>query len=59
MKRFHRITEQCAKCNCYYLNWEQEVIDHMKECGADYVECTHEFDTMNNTPCICFSPKED
>jgi hypothetical protein len=56
---FHRITDQCSKCGCYYTNWCQETERYMKEHDADYVECTHELNTSDNTPCVCFSPKEE
>jgi len=55
-QQFHRITDQCVRCSCYYENWCHDTMEYMKECDADYVECTHEFDTMHNEPCVCFAP---
>jgi|WetSurSiteA1Bulk_404760.scaffolds.fasta_scaffold59753_3 hypothetical protein len=47
--KFSRREQQCERCDCYYLNFEdQEVIN------AVQTECSHEYDCNSKEPCPIF-----
>ena len=56
--KFHRISEQCAKCGCYFDNLDEATMKEFEE-AAPGEDCTLSCFTWSNTPCRFFQPTEE